>query len=289
VVFLMIDSCAWLDSIRILDLMNGPKKLKKLLKENECKIVLPSIVVDEFRRNVTAEMSNANKQANKLLSEANRIACFFQKGIDVSQLVDNIGKCIDEVHEEIESLFSISELLSFENRALLDSLQHSIARKKPFHGKQLDSLADAMILFSLLNYAKTNELKDEIIIVSSNYKDFAESANKNEELHNDIRTLFDGFSVSLRSNIESAIHKFSPRTTSSDALKKLRVSVPILGYVEDDSLLKLSWDMYTCPVCGSDLSNHYLRFVSGLDGYSGWLTRCTSCQTEILFVDSYYC
>jgi hypothetical protein len=50
----MIDSCAWLDSIRILDLMNGPKKLKKLLKENECKIVLPSIVVDEFRRNVTA-------------------------------------------------------------------------------------------------------------------------------------------------------------------------------------------------------------------------------------------
>jgi hypothetical protein len=242
-----------------------------------------------FAEMLLLEISNANKQANKLLSEANRIASFCHKGIDVPQLIDNIGKSVDEVLEEIESVFSISEVLSIENQALLDSLQHSIARKKPFHGKQLDSLADAMILFSLLNYAKTNELKDEIIIVSSNYKDFAESANKKEELHSDIRNLFDGFSVSLRANIESAIHKFSPRTTSSDVLKKLRVSVPILGYVEDDSLLKLSWDMYTCPVCGSDLSNHYLRFVSGLHGYSGWLTRCTSCQTEILFVDSYYC
>jgi DNA repair exonuclease SbcCD ATPase subunit len=270
--------------------MNGPKKLKKLLKHNECKILLPSIVVDEFHRNVNAAVSNAKRRASNLLSEANRIASFCHKGIDVHQLIDNIGKSIDEVLEEIEALFSISELLSIEYQALLDSLQYSIGQKRPFHGKQLDSLADATILFSLLDYAKRNDLKyDEIMIVSSNYKDFAESVNKKEELHNDIRILFDGFRVSLRANIESAIHKISPRTTSLATLKKLQVSVPVLGYIEDDSLVRLSWDMYTCPVCGSDLSDHNLRFVSGLHGHSGWLTRCTSCQGEILFVDSSYC
>ena len=127
-VFLMIDSCAWLDCIRILDLMNGPKKLKKLLKENECKILLPSIVVDEFRRRVDEEISKRISSVEVFLSEVAKIASLCQENIDRSCLSQYFRKSIDEVLEEIESLFLNSELLSVEKLTLLDSLQHSIAR-----------------------------------------------------------------------------------------------------------------------------------------------------------------
>ncbi len=175
--------------------------LKMLLDHDKVKIILPAIIETEIKRHIASEIQNIGRLVQKARVSINQI--YWINHIEeigkynekVRPLNQTLGNMVDEFRNNEERYINaaaqkITELMKYENVIRIEensSLLLNVQKRKlynlcPFHIEDKESLADAMIIETLINIHDFIEIKDEdeIYFVTRNYKDFSKGNSKTE-------------------------------------------------------------------------------------------------------------
>lgn len=175
--------------------------LKMLLDHDKVKIIVPAIIETEIKRHIASEIKNVGtlvQKARKSIDEIywiNHIEEIKKYNEKIKPLKQTLGNMVDEFGKNEEHYINdaskkITELMEYKNVIRIeenDSLLINVQKRKlyklcPFHIKDKESWADAMIIETLINIRDFIEIQDEdeIYFVTRNYKDFSKGNNKTE-------------------------------------------------------------------------------------------------------------
>lgn len=224
--YLIIDTCVWIDLCKEFPKVSA--KLTDLVERGKVRLLLPQIVIDEWNRNKESKIVAAKlqgirtrrKHAKELLplvleDDAEEFARIVGQ---IQEREPEIGNQIQRDTEAIESLFDHASTIKppitqdVESRAV----EFALEKKAPFKSK--NSMADALILFSCVEYVENRGL-DNCIFVSSNKRDF--SSNDPSQIHEDLKPVLDGAGVAYFINIGKAVNEIESNLIADEEIRQI--------------------------------------------------------------------
>lgn len=138
------------------------------------------------------------------------------------------------------------------------AFDRAVAKRGPFHNSK-NNFADGLIVESCLEFARGMMAEnDHLIVVSENFKDFANPMDR-REFHPDILADFNGQRASYSDNLAKVIGDIDP--TQADT--------PLVARFEESLLERTA----TCPACKGTMYGHWLPSPGGLS----WHFTCPKC------------
>ena len=260
--YITLDTNTWIY------LANGtePVKLLNFIKQEVEKenitILLPEIVIKEWEVNKDKavrqgsikhfnDIENALERILKLLGdkgEKDVLSFLIEKKDDgdyFKDFIENFKKKKSEIEgavsnniKVIDDLFrNKSTVIEIKNDIYIKCGKYALEKKAPFKFK--NSYADALILFSLLDYVKTESIKNSIFI-SYNTDDFCEKKDKKRLLHPDLVEEFKEANCHFYTIVGEALN-----TVKKDILSKEELD--LIQELQNDS----NWnnDIEFCLAC----------------------------------------
>jgi len=217
---ILVDTCVWLDLSK--DYRDQPviSVLEDLVNNNVVELVVPQIVLDEFERNKTRVIEEAQRSLQshfRLVKEAvNRFADAENKAgtlKDLNEVDHKIfikGEAVNDSVERIEKLLKSSPALTTTNVIKQRVTERALAKKAPYHHSK-NSVGDAVIieLYSDLVSSNANK-KINSAFITHNTKDFSEVSGDRRKPHNDIAGLFDSEKSTYWVSMVDAIKRIDP-------------------------------------------------------------------------------
>ncbi|ABK60364.1 PIN domain-containing protein [Clostridium novyi] len=227
--YLLLDTNIYIDMVVYRNKENPPKSyecLRNLLEFNQIKLVVPKIVKDEVYRHIEDEINKVGDNLKNLKNKINNIY-WVSRGDEVSKFKDKINNLsnnisevkiyfdknkesyIQEFKEKIATIFGNDNSILIEETQdlILGVEKRKIYKRCPFHIKNKESSADALIVEILVNLNKfINFIEDDkVIFITKNFIDFSKSKSKEEReiIHPDIcdslkeNMLYDKFIYSI--------------------------------------------------------------------------------------------
>ncbi|AOY53681.1 PIN domain-containing protein [Clostridium perfringens] len=207
--YLLLDTNIYVDMIISRDKIHNANLFEnflKLLDSKKIKLIVPSVVKTETFRHINEEINSIGTGLKTLSTNINNLHWInkteeldkFNKDLfklkeGVNSLKGEFEKKVDFYETHYQSLFN--KIFENENSIIVDenidiilkAQKREIHKKRPYHYREnKDSIADAIIVETLISIGDLIELNDDIIyFVSKNKKDFSEENNENM-LHKDI-------------------------------------------------------------------------------------------------------
>lgn len=203
--YLLLDTNIYIDMIvsrRRSHNADSYELLKMLLKYDKVKIILPAIIETEIKRNVTNEIQKIGKLIREAKGSINHIywinhveeikkfndqISLLNKtlGLMINEFDKNQEKFISDAYEKISDLMQHENMIRIEenNDLLLNVQKRKLYKQCPFHIKDKESWADAMIIETLININEFIDIKDEdqIYFITTNITDFSKGKQKQDK------------------------------------------------------------------------------------------------------------
>lgn len=243
--YLTLDTNTWIY------LANGtePVRLLTYIKQEadkgNIKIILPEIIIKEWDKNKDKAVKQGSiKHFNRISDDLDRILKLLgDKGerdilsflLDEKDDKDYFKDFIDNFktkRKEIEDAISdniklIDDLfkhnstivLKTNDEIVLKSGQFALEKKAPFKGK--NSFADALIVFSFIDYVKSNSIENALFI-SYNTDDFCEKKDGNKFLHSDLQPDFIETKSKFYTIVGEAINTIEKDIVSKEELEWIK-------------------------------------------------------------------
>lgn len=175
-----------------------------LEKSEDIRIILPEIVSFEVYKHLDSEIKNIKERIHEQKKSIDKLYWFPHSEIDIeeykkrakqplTELLEDYEKketdYKDKVYKIIDDIFKNDKTIVIKSDSDLNSevLKRKIFKKAPLHIDNKESLADALIIETLINLKKYVTLQDDdrIYFVTRNTSDFS-SKNDKKELHPEI-------------------------------------------------------------------------------------------------------
>ncbi|MDO8886809.1 PIN domain-containing protein [Candidatus Oleimmundimicrobium sp.] len=224
--YLIIDTCVWIDLCK--QFTEVGSKISDLVDQEKVRLILLQIIIDEWNRNkeskvITPKQSDIRtkiKHAREISHYLNQSeAEVFKRILDEFQeRKEETESLILQDIEAVEKLFNHPSTIKppITENAKSKAIEFALAKKAPFQNK--NSMADALILFSSVDYVKEEGLTN-CLFVSSNTKDF--SASDKTKIHEDLQDIFDEFGISYFINIGQAINEIETNLISDERIREI--------------------------------------------------------------------
>jgi hypothetical protein len=211
---IILDTNIWITFVA----KNTPTGLLEQLKSKKDKfeIILLSneIILNEWLRNKEQTIKDVTNSIKGSFNSAKKIADYFddQNKIDYLNFIDSIlGKEQQKIDlaikrvEETEILLRNCEMTPITDEMKLKITDWALAKKAPFKKKD-NSVGDALILLSSVEYQKTKTIGiTDSIFVSFNHDDYADGKNT-DVIHEDLQELIAGANMTYKRNIGEALN-----------------------------------------------------------------------------------
>ena len=210
--YLIIDTCVWIDLCK-----NFPevrKKLTELVERQKATLLLPQIVIDEWNRNKFSKIVVAKQESIQgMINSARKLSQYMKS--DAANTLGTVLEqlCKKEIAKEIVSdeIDAVDDLFAHPSTIIPPLTIHikaqaadlALTKKAPFHKK--NSMADALIILSSIEYVKQNSLGN-VIFISNNTQDFS-ATNDKTQIHEDLREIFEHRGIQFFINIGQAINE----------------------------------------------------------------------------------
>lgn len=316
--YLFLDTNIYLDMVVYRNKENPPRSydyLLKLLEFDQVKLIIPKIVIAEVKRHLEDEIDKVGENLKGVkngvenmywISNTEDIQNFDAKvkmlSKTVNQVLDEFAK--NNLNYKNEFKDKLEKILNNKNNIILDETQELIfnVNKRmiyklcPFHIKGKESIADALILETLINIKKFIELRDEdkIFFITKNYKDFSKSKESKTEIHPHIfeslisngldkqviyslrfyKTIIDNFKEELESAdefesilLDAFAEEEAERKAWEDDIENMdRNSVGLSNLPSDDSIIE--WVNESIPIENlKQAINEYEHVIARIDEY----------------------
>jgi len=201
VLYLLIDTCVWLDLAKDHHAKPLIAALGNLIKGREIQLLVPQIVVNEFQKNKARVIDDSRRSLQshfRLVRDAVR-----RFGDDTDR--DSTLKALNEIDHKIATgtdsvldlVDQIESLLSARQpRAITDAVkkrvtERALAGRAPYH-REKNSVGDAILIEMYAEAVRRKKGKnDRFAFVTHNYKDFGEPNGDRRQPHPDIASLFE--------------------------------------------------------------------------------------------------
>jgi hypothetical protein len=227
---LIIDTCVWIELCKKFPELR--EKITLLVEQKKVRLILPSIILEEWNRQKPRIIEERNQSIRGMIKNARSISEYLDP-----EFANNLRKTLEELPgdklektasagiQEIEHVFSYptTVVLDVTDTAKLHAVDSALAKKAPFRSK--NSMADALIIFCATEYLANEGLSD-CIFVSSNSQDFSSSSNPNE-VHEDLRELFERHGIRYFTNIGLAINEVEADLVSAESVRQVEETVKL--------------------------------------------------------------
>jgi hypothetical protein len=184
----------------------------------DCCLLTNDIIIEEWMRN---KETTINSVKSSILSESRsaiKMATFitdptekkhFEEIIDKYRLDEKarLDKATELVEKVEDLLLKQSIKSTITNAMKLEAVELALEKKAPFLRKP-NSVADALIVLSTVEYIKQTDIgAASTIFVSENFTEYGEAIRKGEKhtLHPDLRPLFDSVGLYYYTNVAEAM------------------------------------------------------------------------------------
>ena len=225
--YLMLDTNIWIYIAK----GEHPNVIDQILegvKKNELSVLSNEVITKEWQRNKESVLHDSHKKIearfNNLVSAAKSIQEFLTDDEKKSfgSLIDSFKKDKTKEYEKANKLVEqVNELIlrkSVQTRITVEMklavINRGLEKKAPFIHKN-NSIGDALILMSTINYLKDKQLGYNVVnlvFISNNTDDYcnAKRGEGSNEFNNDLNDLIGGINVQFSRNIAEAL-KFAPK------------------------------------------------------------------------------
>lgn len=206
---LILDSNIWIEFLA--KDQNGIYTLfKKKIDEGEVYTVTNSIIIDEWKKNREKTIKKIIDEIKKEAKPALKISSFlgssertqFEKII--KKATDNSEKIALQRIKEIEKILFSSPKMKITSKMKMKAVEHALLQKAPFINKN-NSVADAIIIFSAIEYFKVKDPLVRPLFVSFNHTDYSD-LNDKDIIHPDLDELLKDTNIQYKRNIADALN-----------------------------------------------------------------------------------
>ncbi|MEO0683643.1 MAG: PIN domain-containing protein, partial [Cyanobacteria bacterium J06649_11] len=190
------------------------RKLKYWVKDEKVKLLVPQTIVDEWARGETKKYKELEASWKRFFSRAK---VFF----DVSSLntPEKVKTLIENQLEDIREIFAHhSVIIPITDAVRIDAANMAVENKRPF-GRKKNSMADAFIYLSFVDYLERNGIVGNCYFVSENHSDFSDERDK-EVIHPDLKPKFDERGVTYVHKMDYAFHQLSERLPNLESYEQ---------------------------------------------------------------------
>lgn len=250
------------------------ESLKKLIDSEDLVILTNDIIIEEWNRNkeaakkliekyrITVE-GNKNSITNikKMLEvkEKNKLDEIFEK------YVENIEKLIQDNERHIidveDLLINKSHRIEIPNKVKIIATDRAVKKLAPFKGNKSNSMADAVILLSSIEYLKNKRKQlwwieefphsyPDSIFVTNNKGDFSDPNNESE-IHEDLKPLLDEVAMKYEMNIGKIINEAHVDLIKNEEIKQIEKEL-------DEEYWK---NLIYCEECSPDPDKMYVHNI----------------------------
>jgi predicted nucleic acid-binding protein len=223
---ILVDTSVWLDlaadqrQSALLDV------LIEFVKEGHATVVLPQIVVNEFRKNRErvakasakslashfAQVRDAIRKVEGDKRQKDRVLDFLA---DVDHRIPLIGGAAQATLDRIEEIFGQTTVIEPTMQAKVKAADRGVARKSPCHHENKNSTADAILIETYFEYVRSHAgVGERFAFVTHNKSDFS-LANGNQKLpHADIAAGFSKIKSMYFINLADCLRRINPTRVS---------------------------------------------------------------------------
>ena len=229
----LIDTCVWLrfaEDHKFTPLLQavGDAILKKRMR-----LIVPKQVIDEFnlrresvlktaQRSFKGHLSEVKNAINKVGGDHKKTKMVIDHLNDVGYKLPLIGQPVDATLREVERLLLTADIIEPNELIMVNAAKRALHRNAPCHIESKNSIADAIILETYFDAARSKRKGERFAFVTVNHKDFSAS-NHNNLPHPDFAASF--------SKIRSMYF-----TNLADLLRKVDISSLIESLWIDDEM-----------------------------------------------------
>jgi hypothetical protein len=222
---ILVDTCVWLD------LAKDPRQtpvlgvIDEMVKKNLVALIVPGVVLDEFRRNrerIATESAKSLASHFRLVKDAvgkiggdkRRMRIVLAHLDDVNQKMPMVGGTATATLDRIEKLLTASPSIAPTDDVKLRAAQRAIEKRAPFH-RDRNSMADALIIETYSEYVRSKISKgNRFAFVTHNKNDFS-LVNGNQKLpHPDIAGYFSRIKSLYFINLPELLRRIEPSLVS---------------------------------------------------------------------------
>lgn len=218
---MLIDTCVWLD------LAKDPKQvpvlgvIEELLRLDMVSIIVPRVVLDEFRRNrerVAKESAKSLSTHFRLVKDAvgriggdkKKMRVVLSHLNDVDHKLPIIGGEAVATLDRIERLLTASPIIETSEAVRLRAAQRALEKKAPFHhGK--NAMADAILIETYADCVRDKAASGvRFAFVTHNKIDFSIEHGNHRVPHPDFTTIFSRIKSLYFINLPEALRRVEP-------------------------------------------------------------------------------
>ena len=218
---MLIDTCVWLD------LAKGPKQVpvlgvvEELLRLGMVSLIVPRVVLDEFRRNrerIARESAKSLSTHFRLVKEAvgkiggdkRKMRVVLSHLDDVAHKSPIIGGEAVGTLDRIEKLLTASPIIETSEAARLRAAQRALEKKAPFHHDK-NAMADAILIETYADCVRDKAASGvRFAFVTHNKSDFSIEHGNHKMPHPDFASLFSRIKSLYFINLPEALRRVEP-------------------------------------------------------------------------------
>jgi hypothetical protein len=218
---MLIDTCVWLD------LAKDPKQMpvlgvvEELVKRRMVTLLVPRIVLDEFRRNrerIGKESARSLSTHFRLVKEAvgkiggdeKKMQVVLSHLDDVDHKIPIVGGAAVGTLDRIEKLLTTSPLIEASEAVRLRAARRAVEKKAPFHHDK-NAMADAILVETYADHARAKAASGvRFAFVTHNKTDFSIEHGNHKLPHPDLASLFSRIKSLYFINLSEALRRVAP-------------------------------------------------------------------------------
>ncbi len=196
-----------------------PKSLKEIINKIDCgefRLIVPDVIIQEWDRNLEQTRKDVEefildqaKNAYAISQHLNGLEQAKFRAI-LNNYKDKEAERLKLANRNIDKIDKIikqkSVIIKVTDEVTRLTIKQALEKKAPFH-KGNNSVADALILFSSIEYLKkhkNNEIGSSIF-VSYNHNDFSKSKDDKDTIHEDLLPFLESTNTAYERNIGLAM------------------------------------------------------------------------------------
>jgi hypothetical protein len=252
---MLVDTCAWLDLAKDPKQVSVVGVIEEMVKQKLIELIVPRIVLDEFRRNrerIAGESAKSLSTHFRLVKDAVgksrgdkiRMRVVLSHLDDVNHKMPIVGGSAVATLDRIEKLIAASPSLEPSDNVKLCAAQRGIDKKAPFH-RDKNAMADAIIIETYAECVRAKTAAGiRFAFVTHNKNDFS-LVNGNQKLpHSDLASIFSRVKSLYFINLPEALRRVEPSLVSDIMMEQSWTQEPrglteILG--AEDLLFHQVW------------------------------------------------
>ncbi len=218
-IYLLVDTCVWIDAAKDPEQTQLLGVLEDLIEMGELRIIVPRLLLDEFSRNKQRIIQDSARSLSATFKRVKEAVRTFGNDEEtqatlatlnnVDHRIPQFGENVNQAIARIEKILVAGCIVEIEDAVKVRAAQRAIEKTAPFH-RQRNSIGDAILIEVYSDIVRNSNAGDRFAFVTHNHQDFSDPNGDRKRPHPDLSGLFTKIKSRYCTSLAEAVHRVKP-------------------------------------------------------------------------------